>query len=108
VSEGGLEPLAYLLSGPAEPWLRALGERGLRRGPRPQTAASPAGLTSRETEVLTLLAAGLSNTEIAARLVLSGRTIDNHVSAIFRKLGVHDRAEAREAAQQLGVVLEIK
>jgi DNA-binding NarL/FixJ family response regulator len=39
-----------------------------------------------------------------ARLVLSGRTIDKHVSAIFRKLGVSDCAKAREAAQQRGLV----
>ena len=71
------------------------------RGPRPATAANPAGLTSRETEVLGLLAAGLSNTEIAARLVLSGRTVDNHVSAILRKLGAHTRGEASAQAARL-------
>jgi DNA-binding NarL/FixJ family response regulator len=38
--------------------------------------------------VLRLLASGLRNTEIATRLVLSGRTVDNHVSAVLRKLGV--------------------
>ena len=54
--------------------------------------------------MLTLLAAGLANPEIAARLVLSGRTVDNHVSAIFRKLGVANRAEARAAAIRLGLV----
>jgi len=81
--------------------LRALGERGVRRGPRPATAANPAGLTRRETEVLRLLAAGLSNTEIAARLVLSGRTVDNHVAAILRKLGVRTRSEARAQAERL-------
>jgi DNA-binding CsgD family transcriptional regulator len=66
--------------------LRALGEQSVRRGPRPATAANPAGLTRRETEVLELLAAGLSNAKIAARLGLSGRTVENHVSAILRKL----------------------
>jgi DNA-binding CsgD family transcriptional regulator/tetratricopeptide (TPR) repeat protein len=83
--------------------LRALGEQGLRRGPRSATAASTAGLTSRETEVLTLLADGLSNTEIATQLVLSGRTVDNHTAAIFRKLGVRNREAARAAAQRLGL-----
>jgi hypothetical protein len=53
--------------------------------------------------VLRLLAAGLSNTEIAARLVLSGRTVDNHVSAILRKLGVRPRAEAGAQAEGLGL-----
>jgi DNA-binding CsgD family transcriptional regulator len=81
--------------------LRALGELGVPRGPRPATAANPAGLTRRETEVLRLLAAGLSNTEIAARLVVSGRTVDNHVSAILRKLGVRTRAEAGRQAERL-------
>jgi DNA-binding CsgD family transcriptional regulator len=83
--------------------LRALGERGVPRGPRPATAANPAGLTRREAEVLQLLAAGLSNTEIAARLVVSDRTIDNHVSAILRKLGAHTRDEASAHAGQLGL-----
>ena len=83
--------------------LRGLGEQGLRRGPRSATAASTAGLTTRETEVLTLLAAGLSNAEIATRLVLSGGTVDNHAAAIFRKLGVRNREAARAAAQRLGL-----
>jgi DNA-binding CsgD family transcriptional regulator/tetratricopeptide (TPR) repeat protein len=81
--------------------LRALGEHGVRRGPRPATAANPAGLTRREAEVLRLLAAGLGNAEIAARLGLSGRTVDNHVSAILRKLGVHTRKEAGAQAERL-------
>ncbi len=87
--------------------LRALGAQGLPRGPRAATSANPAGLTSREAEVLTLVAAGLANPEIAARLVLSGRTVDNHVSAILRKLGVAKRAEARAAAMRLGLVTDI-
>jgi DNA-binding CsgD family transcriptional regulator len=82
--------------------LRDLGELGLPHGPRPATAANAAGLTTRETEVLALVAAGLSNTEIAVRLVLSGRTVENHVAAIFRKLGVHSREAARAAAAGSG------
>jgi DNA-binding CsgD family transcriptional regulator/tetratricopeptide (TPR) repeat protein len=81
--------------------LRALGQRGVRRGPRPATAANPAGLTRRETEVLRLLATGLSNAKIAARLGLSGRTVDHHVSAIFRKLGVRTRSDASAQAERL-------
>jgi DNA-binding NarL/FixJ family response regulator len=84
--------------------LRSLGARSLPRGPRPATAANSAGLTSREVQVLTLLATGLANSEIAARLVLSDRTVDNHVSAILRKLGVRNRAAARTAALRLGLV----
>jgi DNA-binding CsgD family transcriptional regulator len=84
--------------------LRALGEQSVRRGPRPATAANPAGLTRREAEVLQLVAAGLSNAEIAARLVLSGRTADRHVSEIFRKLGVRTRKDAVAQADALGLV----
>jgi DNA-binding CsgD family transcriptional regulator len=83
--------------------LRALGEQGVRRGPRPATAANPAGLRPREVEVLQLLAAGLSNTQIAAELILSVRTVDNHVSAIFRKLGARTRSEATAQAARLGL-----
>jgi DNA-binding NarL/FixJ family response regulator len=83
--------------------LRALGEHGVRRGPRRATAANPAGLTRREAEILGLVAAGLSNTEVAARLVLSDRTVDTHVSAILRKLGVRTRGEASAQAARLGL-----
>ena len=57
--------------------------------------------------MLTLLAAGLANPEIAARLVVSGRTVDNHVAAIFQKLGVPNRAEARAVGIRLGLVSDI-
>lgn len=83
--------------------LRVLGEQGIPRGPRAATAANPAGLTRREAEVLQLVAAGLSNTDIAARLVVSDRTVDNHVSAIFRKLGARTRGEASARAVRLGL-----
>jgi DNA-binding CsgD family transcriptional regulator len=83
--------------------LRALGEQGVPRGQRPATAAHPVGLTSREAEILELLGADLSNTEIAARLVLSRRTVDRHVAAILRKLGTRSRGEASAQAARLGL-----
>ena len=84
--------------------LRELGERGLPRGPRPKTRANPAGLTARELEVLGLLAEGLRNAQIAERLVLSGKTVDHHVSAVLRKLEVRSRGEATAAAARLGLL----
>ena len=83
--------------------LRELGERGLPRGPLPKTRANPAGLTARELQVLPLLADGLRNSEIAARLVVSQKTVDHHVSAILRKLGVRSRGEAGAEAGRLGL-----
>ena len=83
--------------------LRERGARGLRRGPRPATQANPAGLTAREVEVLGLVAAGMRNGEIAARLVLSERTVGHHVGAILRKLGVGSRAQAGAEAVRLGI-----
>jgi DNA-binding CsgD family transcriptional regulator/predicted nucleic acid-binding protein len=74
------------------------------RGPRPATRASPAGLTGRETEVLQLLAEGLSYAEIAERLVLSERTVGHHVSAVLRKLGEPTRSRAVARALRMGVL----
>ncbi len=74
--------------------LKALGLRTVPRGPAIATRSHPAGLTSRQADVLELIAAGLTNAEIAERLVLSVRTVDHHVSAILTKLGVPSRREA--------------
>ena len=74
-----------------------------RPGPRPRTLANPAGLTPRELEVLSFLPSGLRNAEIARRLVVSEKTVDHHVSAVLRKLGVRNRREASVEAARLGI-----
>jgi DNA-binding CsgD family transcriptional regulator/tetratricopeptide (TPR) repeat protein len=84
--------------------LRERGARDIRRGPRAATRRNPGELTARELEVVALVAEGLRNAEIAARLFVSEKTVDHHVSAILRKLGVHTRGEAAAHARRLGIV----
>ena len=95
----GAEPAARIVARR----LRALGALDIPRGPNRATAANPAALTSRELEVLALIAQGLRNAEIAERLVVSSRTVEHHVSAILTKLGARTRGEAGAAAQRLGL-----
>ena len=80
--------------------LRNLGVTRLPRRPQPGTLTNPAGLTDRQLEILRLVATGLSNAEIAERLVLSPRTVDHHVSAILQKLGVPTRRDAAVRAAE--------
>ena len=81
--------------------LRDLGVTRLPRRPQPGTLVNPAGLTDRQLEILRLVATGLSNAEIARRLVVSPRTVDHHVAAILQKLGVHTRRDAAARAAEL-------
>jgi DNA-binding NarL/FixJ family response regulator len=70
----------------------------------PQTAANRLGLTAREREVLELLCQGLGNQEIAESLVISRRTVENHVRSLFHKLEVRTRSQAILQAMKLGLV----
>lgn len=104
----GGPPVAWLLAGLAEVqgrnaeaqrWLalaRRHAERlGAPRWARLDTASPlPAGLSTREAEVLALVAQGLTNREIAERLVVGIRTIDSHVTSIYRKVGARRRSDA--------------
>jgi HD-GYP domain-containing protein (c-di-GMP phosphodiesterase class II) len=80
--------------------LRAAGHRVPRR------RAGPAGLTPREVEVLTQLAQGLSNKEIAQRLVIAPKTVGNHAEHIYAKIGAQTRAAAGLFAMRHGLLPE--
>jgi DNA-binding CsgD family transcriptional regulator len=84
--------------------LRRRGVSGVPRGPRASTRANPGRLTDRQLDVLALLAEGATNAEIAERLYLSRRTVDNHVAALLTRLGVGSRHEAVAAAAALGLL----
>lgn len=82
--------------------LRDLGG-AIPRRPQPGTRANPAGLTDRQVEILSLVAKGHTNAEIAADLVVSVRTVDHHVSAVLQKLGLTSRRHVARAAAELGI-----
>jgi DNA-binding NarL/FixJ family response regulator len=70
-----------------------------------RSAAPPEPLSAREAQILALLAEGLVNKQIAARLGISRHTVKTHLSALFHKLGVSTRAEAVAAGARAGVIL---
>jgi DNA-binding NarL/FixJ family response regulator len=101
--EAALDPavqrhVVAALSGPA-----ARGDGAATATAGESESELPDGLTPREAEVLALIAAGLTNTEIAERLVVSAATVKSHVNHIFAKAGVRDRAQAVVYAYEHGL-----
>ena len=96
----GAQPAAAI----ARARLRKLGVTRIPRGPRPQTRENVAGLTERQQEVVGFLAQGMTNAEIAQRLVVSVRTVDHHVTAVLAKLGVASRREVVRRAAELDLM----
>jgi DNA-binding CsgD family transcriptional regulator len=80
--------------------LRAAGERVGRR------REGPAGLTAREIEVLQCVARGMSNKDIAQRLVISPKTVGNHIEHVYTKIGATNRATASLYAMRQGLLPE--
>ena len=84
---------------------RLIGEFARRRPAAPAEPRRLAALTPRETEILRLIAEGLSNAEMAERLAVGAETVKTHVSRVLTKLGVRDRVQAVIAAYESGLVV---
>ncbi|HYJ25141.1 MAG TPA: AAA family ATPase [Acidimicrobiia bacterium] len=84
--------------------LRREGIKNVPLGPRPSTRERVANLTTRQSEVLDLMAQGLTNAEIADRLFISSRTAEHHVAAVLSKLNASSRDDAVAIARGLGAV----
>ncbi|MGW0737136.1 response regulator [Streptomyces sp. NPDC002851] len=83
---------------------RLIAEFSQLGAPRAPTRTRLEGLTGRETEVLALIAQGLSNAEIAERLVVAEQTVKTHVGRMLVKLGLRDRTQAAVFAYETGLV----
>ena len=87
----------------ADQGLRGLGQRPWKRGPSADSTGELGGLSAREREVADLVALGATNAEIAARLFLSPKTVEHHVSNALAKLGLHSRVELAAEVGRAGV-----
>lgn len=84
--------------------MRTAGIRNIPRGMNKGTMSNPANLTQRELDVLQLLKEGMQNKEIGARLFISAKTVDHHVTSILFKLDVNSRAKAVREAIDLNII----
>ena len=84
--------------------MRSSGIKSIPRGVRKTTRENPSLLTDRELDVLALLKEGMQNKEIAARLYISAKTVDHHISSILLKLDINSRSKAVAEAVRLGIL----